>query len=88
MARNGIKTGGRKKGTPNKRTRELLDLNYCPVEELLKLLKNKNLSIDKQIFIHKTLLPYFYPHRKAVEFQEEIEEPRIVFIKGVDINKI
>ena len=63
----GIKTGGRKKGTPNKKTRELLDLNYCPVEELLKLAKRKNITIEQAITIHKALLPYFYPQRKAID---------------------
>lgn len=79
----GKKTGGRNKGTPNKRTRDLLQFNYCPATELLKLLKNKSLRIDQQIFIHKTLLPYFYPHRKAVETVEEYEPPKIFYIEGI-----
>ena len=88
MAR-GKKTGGRKKGTPNKRTRELFELNYCPVEELLKLAKRKDTSTDQKIVIHKALLPYFYPQRKAIDiFPYDDIEPEICFIQGVEIDKI
>lgn len=85
----GIKTGGRKKGTPNKKTRELLDLNYCPVEELLKLAKRKNITIEQAITIHKALLPYFYPQRKAIGsmINDEVE-PGVFCIKGLDMDKI
>ena len=85
----GIKTGGRKKGTPNKKTRELLDLNYCPVEELLKLAKRKNITIEQAITIHKALLPYFYPQRKAIDsmINDEVE-PEVFCIKGLDMDKI
>lgn len=85
----GIKTGGRKKGTPNKKTRELLDLNYCPVEELLKLAKRKNITIEQAITIHKALLPYFYPQRKAIDSMINYEvEPEVFCIKGLDMDKI
>lgn len=85
----GIKAGGRKKGTPNKKTRELLDLNYCPVEELLKLAKRKNITIEQAITIHKALLPYFYPQRKAIDsmINDEVE-PEVFCIKGLDMDKI
>ena len=37
MARNGIKTGGRKKGTLNKKTTELMELlgDYNPIQRLI-----------------------------------------------------
>ena len=44
MARNGIKSGGRTKGTPNKKTVEQLDR----VEKVLQVIEDKYLMSDLQ----------------------------------------
>ena len=80
MARNGIKTGGRKKGTPNKKTQELLTVlgDYNPLEQLLIIVKDKNTPLDTKIKINLDLMPYIYPKRKSIDFHDnEIERPII-----------
>ena len=69
MARNGTKTGGRVKGTPNKKTTELLELlgDYNPITRLIEIAKDKNTSLDMQVKINLDLLPYIYPKRKSID---------------------
>ena len=65
---------GRKKGTPNKKTRELLELlgDYNPAESLLEMLKNDRVPIDLKIKINLDLMSYLYPKRKSVESKEQV----------------
>jgi hypothetical protein len=67
----GYKTGGRKKGTPNKRTELFLDClgDYNPLEALLRLVKDTKTPIDTKVKINLDLLPYMYPKRKQVDLQ-------------------
>ena len=69
MARNGTKTGGRAKGTPNKKTAELMELlgDYNPVKRLIEIAQDENTSLDMQVKINLDLLPYIYPKRKAID---------------------
>lgn len=71
------KTGGRKKGTPNKRTQvlhEVLDeLGFDVIEKLNKLLPQ--LKPDKQAGVLLDLLTYLYPKRKAIEISGENGAP-------------
>jgi hypothetical protein len=73
---NGFKPGqkrppnaGRKKGTPNKKTRELVavldELNVNPVQALIDLIPN--LEEAKQADVYLKLLEYVYPKRRAIE---------------------
>ena len=68
MAKDGTKTGGRKKGTPNKRTLNFIDnLNdYDPLKSLLKIVQDDNTPLDTRIKINLDLLPYIYPKRKSI----------------------
>ena len=69
------KTGGRKVGTPNLRSRELQDR----IEELLGgddlpgaiLSKVKKLSAEKQVELLMGLMPYVYSKRKAIELESK-----------------
>ena len=65
----GIKTGGRKKGTPNKKTTELMELlgDYNPIQRLIEIAKDENTSLDMQVKINLDLLPYIYPKRKSID---------------------
>lgn len=61
---------GRKKGTPNKRTVELLskleELDYDPLEKLIIIANDDKTSTELKTKINLELLSYIYPKRKAV----------------------
>ena len=67
------KTGGRQKGTPNKRTTEMVELMAnlgCNPAERLAIIAmeaeaegNHLLAVD----CYKSLMPYIYPKRKSIE---------------------
>lgn len=70
----GKKVAGRVLGTPNKRTKEFLELvnelieirGYKdPREALLELTQHDDAAIKLQAI--KVLLPYLYPQRKAIQ---------------------
>ena len=68
------KTGGRKKGTPNKKTRAFLEElgEFRTVKEMVNLFyKTKDESIKYNIL--KEFLKYEYPQRKAVEMCATLE---------------
>ena len=74
MDKQGNKTGGRQKGTPNKKTQELLDLmgNYSPLESLLSIVQSDRVPIDLKIKINLDLMGYLYPKRKCIESKEQV----------------
>src|SRR5215813_7861071 len=67
----GFKTGGRMKGTPNKRTQDLTErlaeLGCDPVEGMAKLAMDPNSSPDLKGRMYAELAQYVYPKRRAVE---------------------
>jgi hypothetical protein len=79
------KTGGRKKGTPNKNNlgvqERLEQKGINCIDEILEIARTTE---DEQIRFqcYKELLKYVYPQRKAVEFTQEIELP-VINIKGI-----
>ncbi|MBR1942822.1 hypothetical protein IJ843_03710 [bacterium] len=70
----GNKTGGRQKGTPNRKTKELIELlgDYNPAESLLEILKSDRVPIELKIKINLDLMGYLYPKRKCVESKEQV----------------
>ena len=60
------KTGGRVKGTPNKRTLELVDIletaKYNPIRQILS--KYQDLSTAEQLKVDLKILEYLYPKPK------------------------
>lgn len=74
---------GRKKGTPNKKTKELQEIlgAFNPAEKLMEIY---NSTEDEQLkaSICKDLLKYVYPQRKAVEMTADVDMP-IISIKGL-----
>lgn len=78
MARNGTKTGGRAKGTPNKKTTELMELlgDYNPIQRLIEIAQDENTSLDMQVKINLDLLPYIYPKRKSIDMNSD-ESPEV-----------
>lgn len=80
MARNSFKPGqprppgaGRKPGTPNKKTQELVaileELKLDPVRALCDLLPRLEERDQKDVY--QKLMEYIYPKRKAVELTGE-----------------
>ncbi|HIN68327.1 MAG TPA: hypothetical protein EYM93_03530 [Methylococcales bacterium] len=79
------RTGGRKKGTPNKKTLEVLEqisaLDYDPITTMVKIsqqaMADENYALAGQMA--KELAQYVYPKRKAVEHftDEPAEWPKI-----------
>ena len=63
------KTGGRQKGTPNKRTEKfteiLIEKNFEPLSEILALLTE--LTPRERVATLISLLPYKYPKFKAID---------------------
>jgi hypothetical protein len=76
------KTGGRRKGTANKKSlflkKALDEANFSVVTELISLLPN--LRGDKRADILFKMLEYLYPKRRAIDLETNIEssnEPKI-----------
>ena len=79
------KTGGRKKGTPNKRTADIMERlkGVDIVGELLEIARTTEKE-DTKVIVYKELMKYVYPQRKAVEIANEVELPPIK-IEGIKI---
>lgn len=75
MDKYGNKTGGRQKGTPNKRTADLLERlgNYNPLDALLAISQDEDTPLEIQVKINLDLMNYVYPKRKSVEFNDKID---------------
>ncbi len=73
----GQKTGGRVKGTPNKKTAEILDilagLKCDPIAGMVHIAENLDLEISVRLNAYKELAQYAYPKRKAIEYTGNIE---------------
>ena len=89
MARNGTKTGGRKKGTPNKKTTELMELlgDYNPIVRLIEIAKDENTSLDMQVKINLDLLPYIYPKRKSIDMNSNDMPEVKIYINHEEVCK-
>lgn len=77
------KTGGRQKGTPNKKTAEFKQVlgDFDTVREMVKLFYTTEKD-DLKVAICKEFLKYEYPQRKAIELAQEVELP-VINIKGI-----
>jgi hypothetical protein len=75
----GKKTGGRQKGTPNRRTKEVLEilaeLDCDPIEGMARIAMDEKHSPELRGRMLSALAEYCYPRRKAVEVTT-IEEPK------------
>ena len=76
---------GRKKGTPNKKTKELIEIlgAFNPAEKLVEIF-NETDDKDLKASIAKELMKYVYPQLKAVEMTGDVQLPEIN-IKGIKI---
>jgi len=68
------KSGGRQKGTPNKKTLIkaddlLLKLNVNPIQMLIEIAESDLSSIDQKINCYKEISKYTYPKFKSQELR-------------------
>ena len=68
------KTGGRKKGTPNKITLIkaddlLLELNVNPIQKLIEIAESDEATTDQRINCYKEIAKYTYPRFKSQELR-------------------
>ena len=73
----GRKTGGRKAGTPNRRTTEvskLLESLHCnPIEGMVSIATDPKASLELRGRMYGELAQYLYPKRKAVELAGDLD---------------
>ncbi len=78
----GRKTGGRKAGTPNKQTAELVErleaLGCNPIEGMAQLALNVENTPELRGRMFAELAGYLYPKRKAVEVKSD-DGPSVIF---------
>lgn len=67
------KTGGRQKGTPNKRTIEAIEifneLEFCPLKEVIERLQKHGKSMDEKLFLDTCLRlsKFKFAERKSID---------------------
>lgn len=82
----GRKTGGRRRGTPNRRTqdvRELLAMLNCdPIEGMAKIAMDANNPVEIRARMYAELAGYVAPKRKAIQVDGGADN-RVVFNIGI-----
>jgi hypothetical protein len=67
----GRKTGGRQKGTPNKRTQEVVAKieasGLTPLDYMLKVMRDENELPDVRLDAAKAAAPYVHPRLATIE---------------------
>lgn len=83
------KTGGRVKGTPNKKTKMLLDVlgSFDPANELMKLYRKAE-SLDVKVTICKELMKYVYPQRRAIEIDPSADTGITIVVENKERQKM
>jgi hypothetical protein len=75
----GHKTGGRKAGTPNRKTMEigelLESLEHNPIEAMVRIATDPEASLELRGRMNAELAQYVYPKRKAVEVAADQDAP-------------
>jgi hypothetical protein len=78
----GRKTGGRKAGTPNRKTREigqlLESLGHNPIEAMVQIATDPEACLELRGRMNAELAQYVYPKRKAVEVAGDREAPLVI----------
>ena len=78
------KTGGRKRGTPNRRTLEvqeqLVAVGCDPIEGIATIAMDEDNPPELRLRAYAELAPYLYPKRKAIQHTGEGGEEILVRI--------
>jgi hypothetical protein len=76
------KTGGRVRGTPNKKTedlaRKLRRLGCDPIEGLAKIALDPETKTELRFRCFSELAQYIYPKRKAIEIKQSEHVPELI----------
>src|SRR2546430_3274990 len=71
------KTGGRRRGTPNRATLSLREKvatrGYDPIDELITMSRDHTTPLEMRVRIHFEICSYIYPKRKPVD--QSMAEP-------------
>lgn len=91
----GGRLGGRKKGTPNKESKVLIDRikekypHYCPVEAMCEIALDKLNEVNIRLTANKEVSQYIYPKLKSIDHNHGGQEGNpikanleVVFIKS------
>ena len=72
----GRKTGGRQKGTPNRRTQEIIEkldtLGCDPIEGMARIAMDESNTVELRGRMYAELAHYVFPKRKAIEHSGDI----------------
>jgi hypothetical protein len=75
----GRKTGGRKKGSRNKRPRELIERieasGLVPLEYMLSVMRDENQPQEVRMEMAKAAAPFVHPRLAAVKVQGDKDAP-------------
>ena len=83
------KLGGRKQGTPNRKTLIkaddlLLELDVNPIQKLIEIAESDEASLDQRINCYKEIAKYTYPRFKSQELRvTPLENPAPTVIELV-----
>ena len=81
------KTGGRTRGTPNKKTqavdRKLAKLGCDPIEGLAKIALDTETEASLRVRCFTELAQYVYPKRKAVDLETGEDSPLRVTVETI-----
>lgn len=73
----GYKTGGRVAGTPNKRTKDVIDrlaaLGCDPIEGMARIAMDVSNPVEIRGRMYAELAAYLFPKRRAVEVGENVQ---------------
>jgi hypothetical protein len=73
------KTGGRKKGTPNKKTQRLQVIiaasGVTPLDYLLNVLRDENATAMERMDAAKAAAPYVHARLAAIEHAGNVQKP-------------
>lgn len=78
------KSGGRAKGTPNRKTQEvankLYELGCDPIEGMARIAMDNTQPTELRVRCYAELAVYMYPKRKAVEHTYPADDPPFLFV--------
>ena len=86
----GLKTGGRLPGTPNKATTEIRQLleenfpNYHPVLSLVAIANDLDNDVSIRLQANKEVAKYICPQLKSIEVKEQDSETKIIVVRYQD----
>ena len=86
----GTRIGGRQKGTPNKKTADMIAAiakgGEMPLDYMLRVMRDQQVEYPRRDDMAKSVAPYLHPRLAAVEHKGDGGGPIQVTITGTDAN--